>query len=167
MRSAHWLRGLLPKECSQTSLDSAVCRCGRADSCAMVRLFATTSAEALLPPESAQPHNWQRTEPLRNPVRPFQYAGEHPKPQSSKCGTALGESWASRNLSVHSSDQYPQKSASFLMNALLSFHRNCSKTDTRRTDGQEMNECERRALGLCRCWPRDLHPDVLWNTACK
>jgi len=26
----HWLRGLLPKECSQTSLDSAVCRCGRA-----------------------------------------------------------------------------------------------------------------------------------------
>src|ERR1035438_5825902 len=34
------LRGLLPKECSQTSLDSAVCRCGRADSCAMVRPFA-------------------------------------------------------------------------------------------------------------------------------
>lgn len=71
MRSAHWLRGLLPKECPQTSLDSAVCRCGRADSCAMVRPLATASAEALLSLESAQPHNWQRTEPLRNPVQPF------------------------------------------------------------------------------------------------
>jgi hypothetical protein len=56
---------------SQTSLYTAVCRYGRADLRAMMRLFATTSAEALLSLESAQPHNWQRTEPLRNPVRPF------------------------------------------------------------------------------------------------
>ena len=108
MRSAHWLRGLLPKECSQTSLDSAVCRCGRADSCAMVRPFATASAEALLSPESAQLHIRQRTEPLRNPVRPVLTCGRTPKAQSSKCGVALGESRASRNLSVHSSDQSPQ-----------------------------------------------------------
>ncbi|MGP8185338.1 MAG: sulfate/molybdate ABC transporter ATP-binding protein, partial [Terracidiphilus sp.] len=34
---------LLPKECSQTSLDSAHRRCGRADSCAMVRPFAESA----------------------------------------------------------------------------------------------------------------------------
>jgi hypothetical protein len=106
MRSSHCPRGL-PNEWSQTSPYTAVCRHGRADSRATMRLFATASAEALLSPESAQPHNWQRTEPLRNPVRPFQLESEHPKPPSRECGAALGESRASRNLSVHSSDQYP------------------------------------------------------------
>jgi hypothetical protein len=108
MRSAHWLRGPLPKECSQTSLYAAVCHYGCANSRAMMLLPATTSAEALLSPESAQLHIRQRTEPLRNPVRPVLTCGRTPKAQSSKCGVALGESRASRNLSVHSSDQSPQ-----------------------------------------------------------
>jgi hypothetical protein len=60
-------RGLLPKEWSKNSLYAAVRRYGPADSRALMRLFATTSAEALWSLELAQPHNWQLTEPLRSP----------------------------------------------------------------------------------------------------
>jgi len=66
MRSAHWLRGLLPKECYKPRLIPL-------SVAAAVQIDALWCALSLPPRlglcchQSRQPHNWQRTEPLRNP----------------------------------------------------------------------------------------------------
>ena len=52
------------------------------------------------------------------------------------------------------------------MDPLLPFRRNCPKTDTRCTDGQEMRWMRRTSLTAMLMVAGDLHPDVLWNTAC-